>query len=64
MFERLPNPLEQDPNDPRSEVRYDSRKPDYTKKGVFIYYSCYRCKNGEKACVRGNPRQCEHLRAA
>jgi hypothetical protein len=27
--------------------------------GMFRDHRCYRCNSGERACVRGNPRNCE-----
>jgi hypothetical protein len=46
------------------ETPIDPRDPDYSRQGVFQTHNCYRCKDGERACVRGgNPRQCEFLHA-
>jgi hypothetical protein len=42
-----------DPRDPRPEAEMAGRD------GMFRDHNCYRCKDGERACVRGNPRQCE-----
>lgn len=41
----------------------DPRDPDYSRSGIFQDHNCYRCKNGEKPCVVGNPRQCEYPHA-
>lgn len=42
----------------------DPRDPDYSRQGVFQTHNCYRCKDGERPCVRGgNPRRCEFLHA-
>jgi hypothetical protein len=30
---------------------------------MFRDHNCARCKSGERACVRGNPRRCEWPRA-
>ena len=37
--------------------------PDYSRDGIFVYHNCWKCKSGEKPCVVGNPRQCEHPHA-
>ncbi len=29
--------------------------------GIFRDHSRYRCKDGEKPCIRGNPQQCDYL---
>ncbi len=31
--------------------------------GLFKDHRCYRCKDGEKPCVQGNPRQCYYPHA-
>lgn len=33
------------------------------KTGMFILHNCWRCKDGEKPCIIGNPRQCEYPHA-
>ena len=42
-----------DPRDPRPDREMVGRH------GMFRDHNCARCRNGERACVRGNPRQCE-----
>jgi hypothetical protein len=34
-----------------------------TGQGMFRYHRCWRCQDGAKPCVQGNPRQCEFPRA-
>lgn len=41
----------------------DPRDPDYTKEGIFQYHRCWKCNDGEKPCVNGNPRQCDYPHA-
>lgn len=31
--------------------------------GIFRDHRCWKCNDGEKPCVKGNPRDCETLRA-
>ena len=31
--------------------------------GMFRDHSCWKCMDGKKACVAGNPRQCEYPHA-
>jgi hypothetical protein len=33
--------------------------PDPSRPGIFRDHNCYRCRDGAKPCVNGNPRQCE-----
>jgi hypothetical protein len=33
------------------------------KTGVFVLHRCWKCNDGERPCVAGNPRQCEYLHA-
>ncbi len=46
-------------------VEYDLPKPKkpFKPTGIFLDHSCYRCKDGEKACIRGNPHQCDYPHA-
>jgi hypothetical protein len=37
----------------------DPRDPDPSRPGIFRDHNCYRCRDGEKPCVNGSPRQCE-----
>lgn len=46
-----------DPRDPRSDADMIGRHP------IFRNHNCYRCKDGEKSCVKGNPRNCDFLHA-
>jgi len=39
----------------------DAAEP--TKTGMFVLHSCWKCNDGEKPCVVGNPRQCEYPHA-
>ncbi len=39
----------------------DSRDP--TRTGMFILHNCWKCSDGKRACVVGNPRQCEYPHA-
>jgi hypothetical protein len=41
----------------------DSREPDPTKQGIFVYHRCWKCDDGKKPCVQGSPRNCEYPRA-
>jgi hypothetical protein len=41
----------------------DSRDPDHTRKGIFVYHNCWRCKHGLNPCVQGNPHKCENPHA-
>ena len=38
----------------------DPRDPDHSRSGIFVYHNCWKCRSGEKACVRGNPNLCEY----
>jgi len=33
------------------------------KVGMFRDHRCWKCNDGEKSCVAGNPRQCEYPHA-
>jgi hypothetical protein len=44
---------EPDPRDPRPDHEMAGRH------GLFRDHNCSRCKSGERACVRGDPRRCE-----
>ena len=41
----------------------DPRDPDNSRSGVFVYHNCWKCQDGAKPCVVGNPRNCENLHA-
>jgi hypothetical protein len=41
----------------------DPRDPDPSRPPPFDYHNCYRCRDGEKPCVHGNPSGCEFLHA-
>ena len=41
----------------------DSREPDYTREGIFIYHNCWKCQNGAKPCKEGSPNRCGYPRA-
>lgn len=41
----------------------DPRDPDHTRKGIFVYHNCYRCKHGLNPCVQGNPSKCDNPHA-
>lgn len=41
----------------------DPRDPDYSRPGIFAEHNCWKCKNGTKPCVGGNPHACEYPRA-
>ena len=30
---------------------------------IFRDYNCWKCSNGERRCIRIDPRQCEYLHA-
>lgn len=32
---------------------------DPTKTGMFVLHRCWKCNDGERPCVAGEPRQCE-----
>lgn len=42
---------------------HDPREPDPSREGMFRDHNCWRCKDGAKPCVNGNPRQCEYPHA-
>lgn len=46
-----------DPRDARPEHEMVDRHP------MFRHHNCYRCKDGEKPCVRGNQSRCEYPHA-
>jgi hypothetical protein len=37
----------------------DPRDPDPSRDGIFRNHNCHRCRDGQRPCVRGSPRQCE-----
>jgi hypothetical protein len=39
------------------------RDTDPTKTGMFVLHACWKCNDGERACIQGSPRQCEYPRA-
>lgn len=41
----------------------DARDPDHTREGMFVYHNCWKCSNGTKPCVHGNPHRCEYPHA-
>lgn len=41
----------------------DPRDPDYSRPGIFATHNCWKCKDGQKPCVTGNPRGCEYPHA-
>lgn len=41
----------------------DPRDPDHTREGIFVYHNCWKCDDGKKPCVKGNPRRCEYPHA-
>lgn len=43
--------------------KVDPRDPDYSRKGIFVYHNCYRCKDGALPCVQGGPHKCEYPHA-
>lgn len=45
------------------EKPVDPRDPNYSRPVPFDYHNCWRCKDGENPCVKGNPRLCENLHA-
>src|SRR5258708_39287501 len=42
---------------PKPEL--DPRNPDHSRKGIFVYHNCFRCKNGKNPCVKGSPSTCD-----
>lgn len=36
---------------------------DAAKTGLFVAHRCWRCKDGERPCVQGEPRRCEYPHA-
>ena len=42
------------------ELQEKMMGPDYSRQGIFQTHNCSRCDNGNKACVRGDPRRCEN----
>jgi hypothetical protein len=38
----------------------DPRDPDHTRSGIFVHHNCWKCRNGEKPCIRTNPSYCEY----
>lgn len=53
----------------RERLVYDAsrrtivRDADPTKTGMFVLHRCWKCNDGEKPCVVGEPHQCEYPRA-
>lgn len=41
----------------------DPRDPDPSRPGVFRDHNCWKCRDGQKPCVVGNPRNCENPHA-
>lgn len=41
----------------------DSRDPDHSRSGIFVYHNCARCGSGAKPCVQGGSNKCEHPHA-
>lgn len=41
----------------------DPRDPDPSQDGIFRDHNCWRCDNGTKPCVIGNPHKCEYPHA-
>lgn len=41
----------------------DSRDPDHSRSGIFVLHNCWKCGDGARPCVAGNPRQCEYPHA-
>jgi hypothetical protein len=41
----------------------DPRDPDPSREGVFRDHNCWKCNDGQKPCVTGNPRSCGNLHA-
>lgn len=39
------------------------RDADPTKTGMFVFHTCWKCGDGERPCIAGNPRQCEYPHA-
>lgn len=42
-----------DPRDPRPDSELRGRD------SIFRDHNCSRCRDGEKACVKGDPRRCD-----
>ncbi len=40
------------------EPPVDSREPDHTRTGIFVYHNCWKCKNGKMPCVARIPGNC------
>lgn len=47
----------------QESLKLDPRDPDPSKEGVFRDHNCWKCREGKKPCVRGEPRRCEFLHA-
>lgn len=47
----------------RTEREPDPRDPDYSRPGFFADHNCWKCRNGQQSCVRGDPRCCEYPHA-
>lgn len=45
------------------ETPPDPRDPDYSREGIFQYHNCWKCSDGRKPCIKGQPRNCEHPHA-
>ncbi len=41
----------------------DSRGPDHTKTGIFVYHRCAYCQSGELPCKQGSYNLCDNPRA-
>lgn len=41
----------------------DPRDPDYSRPGIFALHNCWKCNDGKRPCVNGNPAQCDYPRA-
>jgi hypothetical protein len=48
---------------PTPKPSLDPRDPDPTREGLFRDHNCWKCQNGKKPCVMGNPNRCDNLHA-
>lgn len=37
----------------------DPRDPDPSRPGIFRDHNCWKCRDGAKPCIVGNPHRCE-----
>jgi hypothetical protein len=58
------------PGDRADEMRDEEERrrergmgPRHDRAGMFVYHDCWKCRDGSKPCVSGDPGNCEYPHA-